>query len=328
MQTYSPMPSISMLWLTDPWNTLTHFQDTTLRLADEAQKLGIQTYWSATDIIFDSEPDQLKVVPVTTNFVTFSEADLFRNLTSVPSSKFHQIHYRVDPPVDDIYTSFIEKLLAKGVRKEIILNPVYIITQQSEKIPPPDLLHLAPKLQVVKTDSEIGFAFQKFKDEVAYVTKPLNLAQSIGVKQWPKPKTEAEFFKILREQTENGKTAILVEEFLPEISNGEVRMWFACGKFIAALKKHPKKGDFRVLIDEGSKIEAHTLTPNEEALALEVGASLKKSKVALAAIDFISEKICDFNLTSPGLLIQLEEVHQKNFALPIILELVRNLPRD
>jgi glutathione synthase len=316
-----------MLWLTDPWNTLTHTQDTTLRLADEAQKLGIQTYWSATDLIFDSDPDLLKVVPVTTNFVTYSEADLLRNLMSVPSSKFHQIHYRVDPPVDDNYTSFIEKLLAKGVNKEIILNPISIITQQSEKIPPPDLIHLAPKLQVVKTESEIGLAFQKFKDGEAFVTKPLNLAQSIGVKRWPLPKTEAEFFKILRDETEDGKTAILVEEFLPEISKGEVRMWFAFGKFIAALKKHPKKGDFRVLIDEGSKIESHSLTLEEEALALEVGASLKKSKVALAAIDFISGKICDFNFTSPGLLIQLEEVHQKNLALPIIEELVRNLPR-
>lgn len=328
MQTYSPMPSISMLWLTDPWNTLTHTQDTTLRLADEAQKLGIQTYWSATDLIFDSKPDQLKVVPVTTGFVTFTEAQLLRNLTSVPSSKFHQIHYRVDPPVDVNYTSFIEKLLAKGVNKEIILNPISIITQQSEKIPPPELIHLAPRLQIVKTDSEIGLAFQKFKDGEAFVTKPLNLAQSIGVKQWPKPKTEAEFFKILREETENGKTAILVEEFLPEISNGEVRMWFAFGKFIAALKKYPKKGDFRVLIDEGSKIEAHSLTLHEKALALEVGSSLKKNKIALAAIDFISGKICDFNLTSPGLLIQLEEVHQKNFALPILEELMLNLPRS
>lgn len=322
------MPSISMLWLTDPWNTLTHTQDTTLRLADEAQKLGIQTYWSATDLIFDSKPDQLKVVPVTTGFVTFTEAQLLRNLTSVPSSKFHQIHYRVDPPVDVNYTSFIEKLLAKGVNKEIILNPISIITQQSEKIPPPELIHLAPRLQIVKTDSEIGLAFQKFKDGEAFVTKPLNLAQSIGVKQWPKPKTEAEFFKILREETENGKTAILVEEFLPEISNGEVRMWFAFGKFIAALKKYPKKGDFRVLIDEGSKIEAHSLTLHEKALALEVGSSLKKNKIALAAIDFISGKICDFNLTSPGLLIQLEEVHQKNFALPILEELMLNLPRS
>ena len=321
------MPSISMLWLTDPWNTLTHTQDTTLRLADEAQKLGIQTYWSATDLIFDSKPDQLKVVPVTTGFVTFTEAQLLRNLTSVPSSKFHQIHYRVDPPVDVNYTSFIEKLLAKGVNKEIILNPISIITQQSEKIPPPELIHLAPRLQIVKTDSEIGLAFQKFKDGEAFVTKPLNLAQSIGVKQWPKPKTEAEFFKILREETENGKTAILVEEFLPEISNGEVRMWFAFGKFIAALKKYPKKGDFRVLIDEGSKIEAHSLTLHEKALALEVGSSLKKNKIALAAIDFISGKICDFNLTSRGLLIQLEEVHQKNFARPILEELVLNVPR-
>jgi glutathione synthase len=313
-----------MLWLTDPWNTLTHDQDTTLRLAVEAEKMGIQSYWSATDFIFDAPDTQLKVIPVTTDFITLSHPLHQKTATTLKASNFHQIHYRVDPPVDFNYISLIEKLLAKGAVKKNILNPVQLITEQSEKIPPADLAHLAPRLMIVRNKEEFQKAFETFRNDTSFVTKPLNLAQSIGVKQWTTPKKEVEFEAILRAETENETHAILIEEFLPEIAEGEVRMWFTFGKFIAALKKHPKAGDFRVLIDEGSKIEAYTLTPAEEKLAQEVGTSLKKAGVGMAAIDFISGKICDYNLTSPGLLIQLEKVHGKNFAHEILEELAKH----
>jgi glutathione synthase len=105
-----------------------------------------------------------------------------------------------------------------------------------------------------------------------------------------------------------------VQEYLPGIQQGEVRMWFAAGEFIAALKKYPKTGDFKVLIDEGSRIEAYHLNSSEQLAAAEVGAILKKQRVAMAAIDFIDGKISDYNITSPGLLIQLEQVHGRNFA--------------
>jgi glutathione synthase len=150
----------------------------------------------------------------------------------------------------------------------------------------------------------------------------MNLAQSIGVKKWSVPKSAESFIEILKAETLNWTIPILVEEYLAEIANGEVRMWFAFGKFIAALKKHPKAGDFRVLIDEGSKVEAYTLSADEVSIAEEVGRSLVKQGVGMAAIDFISGKICDYNLTSPGLLIQLETVHGKNLAKDIIEALV------
>ena len=98
-------------------------------------------------------------------------------------------------------------------------------------------------------------------------------------------------------------------------------MWFAGERFIAALKKHPKAGDFRVLIDEGSRVESYTLNSYEEKIASDIGRTLKKQGILLAAIDLIGDKICDYNITSPGLLVQLEKVHGgKNFAREILIQ--------
>jgi hypothetical protein len=111
--------------------------------------------------------------------------------------------------------------------------------------------------------------------------------------------------------------------YCEKISNGEVRMWFAMGRFIGALKKFPVSGDFRVLIDEGSRIEAHHPDATEIKLTEEIGHALRKRRIALAAVDFISGKISDFNITSPGLLVQLEEVHGLNLAERVMLELLK-----
>ena len=307
-----------MLWITDPWSTLDYFKDTTLRLMSEALQMGIPTYWSASDFILNSPLQRLCVVRVTTEFIKNTSMSSKFSYEEIDPSKFHQIHYRVDPPVDQNYISLVENILAKGVKESRFFNPPQIITKTSEKIPPKNLKHLAPRFEVVSQFSDLTRAFTTFEKDVELVSKPLNLAQSIGVKKWQMPASLAEFEILVTKETQGFKEAILFEEYLSEISLGEVRIWYCFGTVVAALKKHPKAGDFRVLIDEGSKVEAYTLNDSELKIALEVGTELKRDRVALAAIDFISNKICDYNITSPGLLVQLEQVHGRNFARRIL----------
>ena len=316
------MPVKTILWVTDPWNTLEHAQDTTLRLAQEASNLGVASYWSGSDFILNANKDSFRVVPVGSDFIQNFNATHTPHSLEIIASSFHQIHFRVDPPVDAQYQALLSALSERTGDPSLILNPSLLITQQSEKLPPPDLLHLAPKHCTVTNPSRVSAAFKEFSEDDGFVTKPMNLAQSVGVKQWSRPQNEAEFSKILAGESEDFSRPILVEEFLPGIHAGEVRMWFAMGNFVAALKKYPKSGDFRVLIDEGSKVEPYHLSDEEQAISKEVGASLKRQRIALAAIDFISGKICDYNITSPGLLVQLEAVHQKNLAQTVIENLL------
>ncbi len=316
------MPVKTILWVTDPWNTLEHAQDTTLRLAQEASNLGVSSYWSGSDFILNGSKNSLMVVPVGPDFIQNFNASRTPQCLEMDASSFQQIHFRVDPPVDGQYQALLSAISERTGAPSLILNPALLISQQSEKLPPPDLLHLAPKHCIVTDSSLVSKAFKKFSEDDGFVTKPMNLAQSVGVKQWRRPESEAEFSTILAGESEDFSRPILVEEFLPGIHGGEVRMWFAMGNFVAALKKYPKSGDFRVLIDEGSKVEPYLLSGDEQAISKEVGASLKRQGIALAAIDFISGKICDYNITSPGLLVQLEAVHQKNLAQTVIENLL------
>lgn len=309
-----------LLWITDPWSTLDQSKDTTLRLMLEAINMGIPTFWSATDHLFSTEiPDHIVAVELKKEMLPLElSAPQF---TPFALSSFQQIHYRVDPPVDENYCHFINQMLSNGASEKQILNPPQLIKNQSEKIPPADLIEYTPRMIVVQNETNITQIEKLFPHDTEIVSKPLHLAQSIGVKKHIKPKTTQEWKTLLSNLTENFTQEVLLEEYLPEINQGEVRMWFAGDQFIAALKKFPKNGDFRVLIDEGSKVSAHTLTNEEVIIAQKIGNSLKKQGIFLAAIDLIGNKICDYNITSPGLLVQLEQVHGgKNFAKEILIQ--------
>ncbi len=289
-------------------------QDTTLRLAHEAANLGVKTFWTDSDQVLDAQNALLKVFPFSKH-----QHEEPANPVRIHPSKFSQIHFRIDPPVDQHYRKLLEELLARGAAEEQILNPPSLIAFQSEKLPPPELHHLAPQNEVILSETDAFAAYSKARKWSAWVSKPMNLAQSIGVKRREQPAKLDEFLSHLEIDSDRFRNPILVQEYLPGINQGEVRMWFAGGKLIAALKKFPADGDFRVLIDQGSRIEAHHPTLREQEIALEVGSSLRDQRIALAAIDFIDGKISDYNITSPGLLVQLEKVHGgRNFAAEII----------
>jgi glutathione synthase len=222
--------------------------------------------------------------------------------------------------VDDAYRSLIDQLIANGARYGTILNPPELLKHQSEKIPPAPLMRFAPKMMVVHHAGDLLALTAMFKNDSEIVSKPLHLAQSIGVAKHSRPETPEEWDRLLSDLTKGFTQPILIQEFLPGIHLGEVRLWFAGKTLVGVLRKHPKNGDFRVLIDEGSRITSYQLTPAEHAIAEEIGKTNASLGILMAAVDLIDGKICDYNITSPGLLMQLEEVNEGKNLARIVLD--------
>jgi glutathione synthase/RimK-type ligase-like ATP-grasp enzyme len=314
----------SLLWVTDPWETLSHEKDTTLRLIEEGVNLGLPIWWSSSDLILSARsPDRWRVSPVGGAWSRNRDLSSFCAMQETSASEFRQVHFRLDPPVNRSYLSLAKTLSDSATGGEGLLNPFEVLSGQSEKLPPPELLHLAPAHQVMKNGDDLAVAVEFVADREAFVTKPMNLAQSIGVALHRTPASRQELEALLLHQSNGGTKPLFLQEYLPGIEQGEVRLWFAMGHFIGSLRKFAKTGDFRVLIDEGSRIEAHTPCQEELAMIEEIGASLRGRRIALAAIDLISGRISDFNITSPGLLVQLEQVHGRNFARVVLDSLLK-----
>jgi hypothetical protein len=77
-------------------------------------------------------------------------------------------------------------------------------------------------------------------------------------------------------------------------------------------------------MDQGGRVIATSLSKQELHAATIIGQSLKKRKIRLAAVDLIEGLVTDANFTSPGLLLQMEQIANQNLAEIILKSLTQS----
>lgn len=321
-------PRARFLWITDPWDTLDHPRDTTLRLAEESEKLGFENFWCDFRSI---RLESGKVLVEASRFLEFGpgrtkDSIRLESAKDTLITEFTSLQYRTDPPVDLCYLQPLQilglGLLQAGRKAPELVNPLGILTAGNEKIEAGALANLLPET-LASSSREVLDRFGRKLGRA--VLKPLHQAQSKGVEllNWQGTEGAALALKNLETATEGFCRPTLLQEFLPGIKKGETRLWFLDGKLLAHVKKLPLASDFRVNMDRGSHLAHSALTAGEKKSARQIGAYLKKRGIRLAAVDLIEGKITDFNFTSPGLIVPMEELLGKNLARPIVKALLR-----
>ncbi len=325
----------TFLWITDPWDTLDHPRDTTLRFAEESLALGFESHWADVkslrledaQVLLDARRIEAVYPDRSEKSFRLSQPEARR------PSDFGSIHYRVDPPVDLAYLHPLQ-LLAQDVRARRglglglgrtrceIVNPALALFKFNEKFEAARLKDLMPP-SLVAAQWEPLQRFGKAQGQT--VLKPLHEAQSKGVEmlRWDSGAELERSESLLRAATSGFSTPVLLQRYLPGILQGEQRLWFVDGRLLACVKKLPKSGDFRVNMDQGSRVVETTLSRAESRAARKIGEHLRRTKIRLAAVDLIDGYITDYNITSPGLITQMEFVLGVNLARDIILALAR-----
>lgn len=316
------------LWITDPWETLAHATDTTLRLAEASLELGIKSSWCDVrsiqwnqDRVILEAREILKILPARRkNDFRFGAPRKFE------PHHFTQLHYRTDPPVNLAYLHPLQ-ILVLGLEKKLgskgpsrIINPPEVLISSIEKLEAGFLSKLMPpSLATSQWDSLAHFGTKLGKT----VLKPLHEAQSHGVEllDWQTASGRRKAHDLLKIVTHQFTHPVLLQKYLSGIRYGETRLWFLDGKLLAHAQKLPLSGDFRVNIDRGSPLGISTLTSQNKIATRRISLHLRKRKIRLAAVDLIEGYITDFNFTSPGLIVQMEEILNKNLASKIIEKL-------
>ena len=304
-----------ILFVTDPWKTLDHANDTTLRMMHEFDSKGALVFWCDLSCLVRTPSEVLVRVQRYKN-------GRRRTAHRLRPSVFSQIHYRVDPPIESSYIAGLQTL-AESAKPGSIVNPPELLLMHSEKTLASilGLGHLAPKTWVLSTASELAPLFRQNR---TLVIKPLYSAQSKGVHLL----NQKNHLKIFKQISQNETRAVVIQEFLPLVQkNGETRLWFVDGNLIGYCQKHAKNGDFKIDMDHGGSASAVTLNQLQKKTATQIGRALRKYRIRLAAVDLIQKKssyvITDFNITSPGLLTTIEKIMGENLAAIIAQTLLR-----
>lgn len=312
-----------LLWITDPWETLDHAKDTTLRLVEESLKLGMVSYWcDVKSIRFDTDRVVLDARRVEAVAPGRSTSSFRLKSTEVLTPRdFTHLFYRTDPPVDLAYLLPLQlvEFALRGAKKSRLVNPARVIFHANEKLEGAAVTGLFPRAFVSSNREKLESFIQK---EKKVVLKPLYQAQSKGVRVLDVAQHSwAQISAALLEPTEGFQVPVILQEFLPGIEKGENRLWFVNGKLLGAVRKNPKAGEVVINMDQGGSVTKTALNAKEKAAVLKIGRYLKSQDIEWAAVDLIQGKVTDFNFTSPGLIVAMEEILGKNLAAEILKKL-------
>lgn len=307
------------LWVTDSWNTLDHPNDTSIRLMQSALEQKIPTYWaSETSVFLNKSEVFVRTQQVTRILENRSDTETHRAPEQkIKISEFSKIIYRTDPPVDLHYLHPLQ-LLEQGRGQAELINPAPVLVLTNEKFSGSLFQEFSPSTWVGSHPDDLLRILDLWG---RVVLKPLHTAQSHGVTLLTSQRQNRKRnYHILQTETQNFTRPVLLQKYLAEITEGEMRVWFVDGKPLAYALKKPIPGDFRVQIDRGSPVTSlhASLTRKQKTAVSAIGKHLKKIGARMAAVDWIGHQISDFNVTSPGLIVQMEKATGKNLASPII----------
>ena len=293
----------------DPISGVDTSGDTSFRLAEEGQKRGHKIYY------FNPE----SLVYETGNIIAHGQRvnierggnpiiSLEKEKKIDLSEEVDVVFLRQDPPFDMLYitTTFLLERL-KG--KTLVLNDPYWVRNSPEKLLVLDFADLMPPTVITRNLQSIIEFRKRYKD---IILKPLYGNGGTGVFRLVEgDKNLNVFFETF---VNNSREPIIVQQFLPAVSNGDKRIILVDGEPIGAINRIPPNDDIRSNMHVGGTPAKSDLTERDIEICTRLSPVLKKKNLFFVGIDVIGKHLTEINVTSPTGLQELERFENKNYA--------------
>ncbi len=225
-------------------------------------------------------------------------------------NEYNTIFFRPDPPVDIDYINASYILSYVDFNSTFIINSPNAIREKNEKLYVNEFQGLIPD-NIVSSDEKIIKEFLFQKKEI--VIKPTNRCFGAGV--FYLNSTDKNINAIIQTATNNYKTAVMIQEYLPEIKEGDKRLIYVCGKiFDYCVKKVATNNDFKFNEHNKETLKFAQLSKEEKLIEEKVKDKFEHDGIYLAGLDVIAGKIIEINITSPCFFInEINEIFDINF---------------
>lgn len=225
----------------------------------------------------------------------------------------HAVFIRKDPPFDDGY--LMTTLLLERVRgRTLLVNDPRGLREANEKL---YALHFARWMPetIVTSREDVIFDFLTSIGGVG-VIKPLDLAGGSGVMLLRADDKNAR--AIVQLLTAEGARLAMIQEYIPDVVNGDKRVLLLDGAILGAINRVPRSDDLRSNIHVGGSVEPYAVTDVERAIAADVAPRLAADGLVFVGLDVIGGKLTEVNVTSPTGIQQMSEHHGRDLAIDVI----------
>ena len=196
--------------------------------------------------------------------------------------------------------------------KTLVLNDPYWVRNSPEKLLVLDFIDLMPPTVITRSLRSIIDFRNRYKD---VILKPLYGNGGTGVFRLVEgDKNLNVFFETF---VSNSREPIIVQQFLPDVSNGDKRIILVDGEPIGAINRIPPQDDIRSNMHVGGTPAKSNLTTRDTEICKRLSPVLKKKNLFFVGIDVIGQHLTEINVTSPTGLQELERFENKNYAQTI-----------
>lgn len=225
------------------------------------------------------------------------------------------LHMRLDPPVDGRYLRFLwilDQWEREGVK---VINCPRGIMQFNEKLYAYQQKESVPSFVGENIRQAMRFIeMLKNKGHKELILKPLDLFSGIGVEKLSLEEAPKRF----PEKAKELDGAIVIQPFMEEIKDGELRSLFFKSNHLGTILKKPKEGEFLSNIAQGASFSAVEISRDLEKKCQKICDELQDFGVYWVAFDILGETITEVNITCPGLLVEVSYAKKENLAKKII----------
>lgn len=278
----------------DPLEHVNIDGDTTFALAETAQARGMEIFvYQPQDMSLEGKRVTARVRPAKVQRVP-GQPGIFGEAVTLDLAKdIDVVLMRQDPPFDLSYITACHMLeLIAG--ETLVLNDPAGVRSSPEKILPLMFPELMPPTLISRDPEAIDDFRARHKD---IIVKPIYGHGGAGV--FRLKEEDSNLDSLLELFFSNSREPVMVQAFLPAVSEGDKRIMLVDGKVVGALNRRPKSGQVRSNLVVGGTAEKSDLSDADKHICEAIGPELRKRGLVLTGIDVIGGRLTEINVTSP-----------------------------
>ena len=300
----------------DPIESINFKKDSTLAMMLKAQSRKHQLFYMTPDSLYINEKGAFaiaKTLQVKNDPIGWFD---FKEEKQIKLSELDVILMRQDPPFNSNYiynTYVLESAEKEGV---LVVNKPSSLRDCNEKVFATEFPECCTPFLVTSDPNLLKSFIEDYSDTVV---KPLDGmgGSSIFRLRYSDPNLNV----ILETITKSFTTKVMIQTYIPEITDGDKRILLINGNPMdAAVARVPAEGELRGNLAAGASAVARSLTEKDLWICEQVGPKLKDLGLVLVGLDIIGDYLTEINVTSPTCFREYESLCDIDVAYSFIEE--------
>ena len=287
---------MKLLFITDPLESFKIYKDTTFAMMREAQRRGhTLAVCLPQDLVWQRGSQvtaRVQDIVLTGDSINWFQAQPLR---SAALTAFDAVLMRKDPPFDSEYfyaTHLLEQAEREGAR---VFNKPRALRDHPEKLAIMEFPQFIGPTLVTRDPHDIQRFHAEHRD---IILKPLDGMGGMGI--FRVGPDGLNLGSITETLNRHGAQSVMVQKFLPEITEGDKRVLVIGGKPVPfCLARIPQGSEVRGNLAAGGKGVARPLSARDWEIAEALGPVLHSRGLLLAGVDVIGDCVTEINVTSP-----------------------------